>query len=169
MTTPPSHDGFRVCLFDLAGQRFGLRLDSVSEVVPMAALSRPPAMPSILEGFLNLRGAAVPVVRTAALLGLPQDPLDLHTTLVIARARELPLALLVDRVAGIISLRPEDLLPIAASDSFNGCVDGRLTMAERTAHVLSLDRLLLEKERQILAQFHAAEDQRLRQLDEARA
>jgi chemotaxis signal transduction protein len=38
-------DGFRVCLFQLAHESFGLRLESVSEIVPMAALSRPPCMP----------------------------------------------------------------------------------------------------------------------------
>jgi len=31
---------FRVCLFKVAGERFGLRLETVSEIVPMAALSR---------------------------------------------------------------------------------------------------------------------------------
>ena len=73
MTTPAGHAGLRVCVFELAGQSFGLPLESVREIVPMAALSRPPSMPSILEGFLNLRGTALPVLRIAALLGLPQD------------------------------------------------------------------------------------------------
>jgi purine-binding chemotaxis protein CheW len=164
MTTPSPPDGFRVCLFEVAGQRFGLRLESVSEIVPMAALSRPPSMPSILEGFLNLRGTALPVLRTAALLGLPQDPLELHTPLVIVRGDTLPLALLVDRVTGIVALPVDDFLPIAGSDSFNGCIDGRLTTAEHAVHVLSLDRLLLEKEQQILAQFHATESSRLRHI-----
>jgi purine-binding chemotaxis protein CheW len=167
MSTPSQSDGFRVCLFELAGQRFGLRLESVSEIVPMAALSRPPCMPSILEGFLNLRGTALPVLRIAALLGLPQDPLDLHTPLVIIRSGALPLALLVDRVTGIVSFPFDDVVPIATSDSFNGCVDGRLTATGGSAiPLLSLKRLLLEKEQQILAQFHATETTRLRQIDQ---
>ncbi len=160
-------DGFRICLFELAGQPFGLRLESVSEIVPMAALSRPPCMPSILEGFLNLRGTALPVVRIAGLLGLPQDPLDLHTPLVIIRGGTLPLALLVNRVTGIVSIPFDGVLPIAESDSFNGCVDGRLTATGSGAvHLLSLERLLLEKEQQILAQFHATESTRLRHIDQ---
>ena len=158
-----------MCLFELAGQRFGLRLESVSEIVPMAALSRPPSMPSILEGFLNLRGAALPVLRVAALLGLPPDPRDLHTPLVIVRGGAQRLALLVDRVTGIAALPPDDFLPIAASDSFNGCVDGRLAATEPAVHLLALDRLLLEKEQQILAHFHATETRRLRQIDEDEA
>src|ERR1700741_5330936 len=110
-------NGFRVCLFEVGGHSFGLRLDSVSEVVPMAALSRPPSTPAILEGFLNLRGTALPVLRVATLLGLPQDSLDLHTPIVILRAA-LPLALLVNRVTGIAALPADGLLPISEADSF---------------------------------------------------
>ena len=156
--------GFRICLVELAGQSFGLRLESVSEIVPMAALSCPPSMPSILDGVLNRRGTALPVVRTATLLGLPQDRLDLHTPLVIVRGAKLPLALLVHRVTGIVSVAVDDWLPISESNSFNGCVDGRLAAPGNAAHLLSLDRLFLEKEQQILAEFQATENWRLHQI-----
>ena len=166
MTTSFNEDGFRICLFELAGQSFGLRLESVSEIVPMVALSRPPSMPAILEGFLNLRGTALPVLKIATLLGLPQDPLELHTPLVIVRSASLRLALLVNRVTRIVSVPVRDLLPIAESDSFNCCVEGRLTTAGSAIHLLSLDRLLLEKEQRILAEFQATETKRLHQLDQ---
>ena len=166
MTAPSNEAGFRACLFQLAGQSFSLRLDSVGEIVPMAALSRPPSMPSILEGFLNLRGTAHPVLRIAGLLGLPQARLELHTPLVIVRGRPAPLALLVERVTGIVSVPVGGLVPISETDSFNGCVDGRLTAEGHVAHLLSLDRLLLEKEQQILTEFQANEASRLRQIDQ---
>jgi purine-binding chemotaxis protein CheW len=167
MTTPPNDD-VRVCLFEVAGHSFGVRLESVQEVVPMAALSRPPAMPALFEGFLNRRGAAIPVLRTASVFGLPQDALELHTPLVIVRGVT-PLALLVNRVTGIVTCPPGALVPAAESDSFNGCIDGRLTTASGSAHMLSLDRLLLEKERRTLAEFQATEISRLRQLDQERS
>jgi purine-binding chemotaxis protein CheW len=157
--------GFLVCVFDVAGHAFALRLGSIGEIVPMAALSRPPSMPAILEGFLNLRGTAVPVLRLAALLGLPQDPLDLHTPLIIVRRDRLPLALLVNRVAGIAALPSDALLPISKEDSFNGCVEARLTMEGQAAHLLSLDRLLIEKEQHALAHFQETENRRVRQLE----
>src|SRR5258706_11091048 len=163
--TSPSHDECRVCLFELGGHTFGLRLESVREIVPMARLSCPPSMPSILEGFLNLRGTALPVLRLPELLGLPQDDLDLHTPLVILRGAELPLALLVNRVTGIVSLPVDGLVPISKGESFNGCVDGQLTTVGSTVHLLSLDRLLLEKEKRIVAEFHATETRRLGQIE----
>jgi purine-binding chemotaxis protein CheW len=156
-------DEFRVCLFELAGERFGVPLESVREVVPMAALAHPPSMPAILEGFLNLRGTALPVLRVARVLGLPQDPLDLRTPLLVMRGD--PLALLVNRVEGIAGFRDTSLLALRASESFNGCVEGRLTTAGATVHLLSPSRLLLEKERQVLSAFREAEAARLDEID----
>jgi purine-binding chemotaxis protein CheW len=160
---------FQVCLCLVAGERVALRLETVSEIVPMAALSRPPSMPSVLEGFLNLGGTAVPVLRLARLLGLPEAPLELHTPLVIVRGGILPLALLVNRVLGIAAVTADGLVPIGHMDSFNGCVDGRLTIANDVVHLLSLERLLLEKEQRTLAECHATETRRLRQLEQVTA
>jgi purine-binding chemotaxis protein CheW len=156
-------DEFRVCLFELAGERFGVRLESVREVVPMAALAHPPCMPAILEGFLNLRGAALPVLRVARVLGLPQDRLELHTPLVVMRGE--PLALLVNQVEGIVRFPDTSLVPLPASESFNGCVEGRLTGAGGAVHLLLPACLLLEKERQVLSAFRETEAARLHQID----
>jgi purine-binding chemotaxis protein CheW len=165
MASFPQHP-FLACLFGVAGQTFGLRLESVSEIVPMAALSRPPSMPSVLEGFLNLGGAAIPVLRIAGLLGLPEERPALHTPLMVIRSGTLTLALLVNRVIGIVSIPVDGLVPIPETDSFNGCVDGRLLVTGDVAHLLSLDRLLLEKEQRTLAEFQATETRRLHQLEQ---
>jgi purine-binding chemotaxis protein CheW len=165
VTSFPQHP-FRACLFSVAGETFGLRLESVSEIVPMAALSRPPSIPSVLEGFLNLGGAAVPVLRIAGLLGLPEERPALHTPLVVIRSGTLLLALLVNRVIGIVSVPMDGLVPISDTDSFNGCVDGRLLVADEAVHLLSVDRLLLEKEHRTLAEFQATETRRLRQIEQ---
>jgi chemotaxis signal transduction protein len=156
--------GVRVCLFELAGHAFGVRLESVSEIVPMAALSHPPSMPRVLAGFLNLRGTSLPVLKLAALLGVPEPRLELHTPLVIVRHGSLLLALLVDRVTGIVSVPAGAHMSIAPSGSFNGCVAGQLSELSATGdaiHLLSIDRLLLENERRILAEFQATETTRL--------
>lgn len=157
-------DGLRVCVCELAGHSFGLRLELVREIVPMAALSRPPAMPSLLEGFLNLRGVSIPVVRTSQVLGLPASELELHTPLVIVRTGGMTLALLVERVTGIVAFPANADASIGTKDSFNGCVEALLTNAAGTVHLLSINRLLLEKERQMLAEFNAIETKRLAQL-----
>ena len=48
--------------FGTCEKECALPLEDIQEIVLMAWLSRPPSMASILEGFLNLRGVAIPVV-----------------------------------------------------------------------------------------------------------
>ncbi len=164
--TASARDGFRVCLFELGGHRLALRLDLVSEILPMAELSRPPSAPTILEGFLNLGGVAVPVIRLAEILGLRHETPGLHTPLIVVRAGGLMLALLVTQAMGIAEVRSADVVPIGDNDSFNGCVDGDVTAAGQTWHLLALDRVLLVRERQVLAEFQATETKRLAALEQ---
>ncbi len=166
MATDSQHGGFRVCVFRLARHSFALKLASISEIVPMAALSRPPLLPPILEGFLNLGGTPVPVLRLAVLLGLPQDPLELYTPLVILRGK-LPMALLVKSVTGIVSASTAMLAPLSEASSFNGCVEGQLHLNGEAIHFISTERLLLEKEQRMVRGFQEIETRRLAEADQA--
>jgi purine-binding chemotaxis protein CheW len=158
---------FRVCLFQIGSLDFALRLEAVSEIVPMATLSRPPATPPLLEGFLNLGGTAVPVLRLGQLLGLAPDPIERHTPLIVARLRSQHIALLVSRVIAVAAIDDGSVTPIAESESFNGCVEADIRAGGRPAHLLSADRLVLERERAAIDAFQAIETRRLRDTLEA--
>jgi purine-binding chemotaxis protein CheW len=151
----------QVCVFRLAGNTFAIRLESVREIVPMAELSRPAMMPTLLEGLLNIGGTPIPVLRVASLLGLPQDSLELYTPLIVIRSQQRLMALLVQSVAGISSVSEARLSPLPASDSFNGCAEGQFMEQDATVCLLSLDRLLLEKEQRTVAEFQDIEARRL--------
>jgi chemotaxis signal transduction protein len=94
---------------------------------------------------------------------LPQDRLRLHTPLVIVRGRNVPMALLVNAVHAIVRVPAADLTPIPATDTFHGCVESVLTANGQAVHLLSLEGLLLEKERQTLGEVQATETRRLGQ------
>ncbi len=154
-----------VLIFHLPGAACALPLAAVREIVPMALLSRPPGLPALLEGFLNLAGTAVPVVRLDRLFHLPELALGLYTPLLILRTSEDRVALMVESVRGIVAVPPDDIRAGFDGGSFNDCVEGEFTAGERVVHLLSLERLLLEKERQCLAELRAVEQDRLRDLE----
>ena len=133
----------------------------------MATLSRPPSMPPILEGFLNLGGDVLPVLRIAQLFNLPDEPPHLHTPLVVLRCAAGLLGLLVTSVTGVADVPANDIVPMDAGESFNACVESQLTISGETVHLLSVDRLLLEKESRALADFQEAETRRLQQFEAA--
>lgn len=163
--TTASGRGQRTLLvFSLAGQTYALPLLRMQEIVPMAALSRPPGLPDMLAGFLNLGGTAVPVVRLDRLFKLPDLTPGLYTPLLILRSAEGPLALMAERVSKIVSVPEDQIVPVRDSYSFNECADGIWNGGpEGMIILLSPERLLLEKERQSLAELEAREQERLRQ------
>lgn len=162
---PSIQTGDSLLVFRLSGEACAFPVKSVREIVHMARLSRPPGLPSILEGFLNLRGAAVPVLRLDRLFHLPERTPGLYTPLLILRGPDAPLALTVDAVSEVLSVSEEDLLPVREADLFNGCVGAEAVLNGRVVHLLSPERLLLEQERRRIAEFQAVAQQRLLELE----
>ena len=158
-----------VLVFHLPGAVCALPLSAIREIVPMALLAKPPGLPSLLEGFLNLAGKAVAVVRLDRLFQLPELVLGLYTPILILHTSEDRLALVVESVRGIVVVRPEDSRSGFEGGSFNDCVEGEITAGDGVAHLLSPERLLLEKERQCLAELQAVEQDRLRDLEGVRS
>jgi chemotaxis signal transduction protein len=154
-------------VFHLGGRACALPVERVQEIAPMARLARPPGLVSFIEGFLNLRGTAVPVLRLDLLFHLPPAAPQLYTPLIVLRDSACPVALCVERVAWIISPPAEALLPIRERHCCNDCAESEVVLDQESPaiHVLSADRLLLEKERQCLAQLQAEAQRRLSEIE----
>jgi purine-binding chemotaxis protein CheW len=148
-------------IFHLSGQIGAFLIDDVERIAPMAELTRPPGLPSVIEGILNLCGAAVPVLRMDRLMQLPSMRLGLYSMLVILGVSDARVALLVDRVSEIVAVPGEKVLPISPENSFNGCSQAAVMVEDRLIPLLSPAQLLLTRERAALAEFQAVTQERL--------
>src|ERR1700680_324219 len=99
-------------MFHSSGLDCAFPLEAVREIVPMAALSSPPGLPSGLAGFLDLRGTAIPVVRLDRLFDLREQEPGLHTPMIILRGVLGPIGILAESVRGIVPAASEGLLGI---------------------------------------------------------
>jgi purine-binding chemotaxis protein CheW len=151
--TEQAHAGF--LLFEVAGSLCAVPAGCVQEIVFLAELERPPGQPSVLEGFLNLRGRAVPVVRLDRLFDLPLTEASLHTPLIVLKIGGETFAVLVEHVLEIASVPAAALQPLSENDSFNGCAEARFAAGRRAVSVLATGRLLLEKEKRCVAELQA--------------
>lgn len=158
----------KVVVFEVSGYSCGLPMEQVREIVPMCDLARPPGLPPLLEGFLNLRGEITPVLRMERLFGLSPIILRRHTQIIVLHG-ETPLALLADEVRNVVSLGPDELLPASDDSVFNDCVEGVLFTARAPVHVLRVDRLLLAQEKRRISEHQEIEHRRLMELEEADA
>lgn len=152
-----------IVVFRLTGQGFGLPVERVREVVPVAWLDTPPHLSSMVEGVLNLGGQAVPVLRLDRLLGLEPGRYGVDASILVMRPQGDggALGLLVEHVDGV--RRREDLsaLGLPADQSFNECLAEVLEAEGRALNLLNWDRILLEQERVRLAEFRQRAQDRL--------
>src|SRR5580692_7413513 len=107
-------------IFHSSGLDCAFPLESVREVAPMATLSSPPGLPSGLAGFLDLRGAAVPILRLDRFFGLAEHEAGFHTPIIVLRGVLAPIGVLVDSVRSIIPTPSSGLLDIPLDNTFKG-------------------------------------------------
>lgn len=155
-----------VLVFELNGSPFAIPLDAVREILPLPLLSIPPSLPSILAGFLNLGGQAIPVLNLKRLFDMPDSGSGPYSHVVVLKQTNVSLGLLVDRSAGTAAVPPESLVPVADGHSLNDCVEADARIGNQTAHVLSVERLLLKQEQARVAELQAMEQERLERLAE---
>ena len=132
----------------------------VREVLPMVELIRPPRGPRVLEGYLNLGGTAVPVLRLDRVLDLPERMVTAADHLILIRLGDRAVALLVERALEL--MRVEDREMIAGEFAkLSPCVAGEIRGPAGPVHVLDVDRLVLDVERRALDEFALEAQRRL--------
>ena len=156
--------GAQYLLFSLHEQRYGLPLSSIRQVLPIATLSRPPAAPALLAGFLNLRGRAVAVVALAELFELSQAEPRLDAHLILLHG-DPAVALMVGRVNEVVTVNQSDLLGVQPGLTLNDCADGMLSLESDSIVLLNPQRILLGQERKVLAELTSQQQRRLDELE----
>jgi purine-binding chemotaxis protein CheW len=163
------HGHVVLTIFHLDHAAFAVDAAAVREITFMAHLATPLGLPPIIAGFLNLARQPIPVIRLRHLLGLPDSTPGLYSQILILRDGASSLAgWLVDRVAQIISIPRQDILPVPANHCFRDCATGLWIAHENSISILSPSRVLLERERGCIMDFQAREQQRLEELERSR-
>jgi purine-binding chemotaxis protein CheW len=93
-----------VLVFEVGGQRYGLPVVAVREIVRAVALVPLPRAPAIVEGVINLRGNIVPVFNIRSRFRLPAKPIEPTDHLIAAWAGERLVALRVDHAVGLVQV-----------------------------------------------------------------
>lgn len=148
-------------VFEVGSELCGLPVPSVQEILALPWLSRPPGLPPLMEGFVNLGGMAVPVLRASRLFGLADVLCNPYTPLVILRGGKGLLGLLVERIRDVRPIAEATPAPIEERHSLNGCTAAQVCLVDDIVHLLSPERLLLEEEARRVASLREMEAQRL--------
>jgi purine-binding chemotaxis protein CheW len=94
-------------VFSLADRQYALDVADVYEIVRIVRITALPDTPPELLGVIDYRGTTTPVLDLRLRFDLPASAPTSISPLVIVRARSATLALLVDRVDGVMWVEVE--------------------------------------------------------------
>ena len=103
--------------FRLDWQTYALPIESVEQVIEMVTVTPIPQVNHLVQGVINVRGKAVPVVNLRRYFGLPEADPHLDPHIILAQTGMWRVGLVVDQVLNVISLpanevvRPSEVLP----------------------------------------------------------
>jgi purine-binding chemotaxis protein CheW len=97
--------------FEVAGQLFGVEVDTVQEVLSYNEYTPVPLAPPAVGGLFNLRGQVIAAVDLRVQLGLARQALEGPVMNVILRGDGEPVSLLVDRIGEVVDLDDDTFEP----------------------------------------------------------
>ena len=94
--------------FEVAGQLFGVEVQTVQEVLSYNEYTPVPLAPPAVGGLFNLRGQVIAAVDLRVQLGMARKALQGPVMNVILRGDGEPVSLLVDRIGEVIDVDDSD-------------------------------------------------------------
>ena len=107
------------CTFLVDELLFGIDVELVDEIVRDRPITRVPHTHGHIAGLANLRGRIVSVVDVRSRFEMAACPVGLQRTMIVVRADEEVVGLLVDRVGDIVDLSEQEFqgVPVTIAPS----------------------------------------------------
>jgi purine-binding chemotaxis protein CheW len=98
-------------IFSVEGQWYGLPVTQVLRIIEIVAMLELPGAPQGVQGMINVQGQVVPVIDLRRRWGLPPQTYTLRTPIILVGGENerQTMGLIVDSVAEVIEVRPEQL------------------------------------------------------------
>ena len=131
--------------FEVQGQTYALEVAHVREIVRVVEVAPLPNAPELIEGVIDLRGAVIPVVDLAKVLGRGKGNEDLQARIVVLEFDGLVFGLWVDAATDVMSLdarRLEDVPDLASLSGYDSVRHVVRREGELPVMVLSLETLI---------------------------
>lgn len=96
-------------LFCVAEGRFAMDVAAVERIVRAVEVTRLSEAPDFVRGLINVAGDIIPVIDMRRRLGLPGREMELSDRLILTQAAGKSLALLVDKVEGVVALSAQSI------------------------------------------------------------
>ena len=132
----------RFVVFLVEGGRYAVRLEEVERVVAAVELVPLPDAPEVVLGVFNLQGTVVPAIDTRRRLRLAGREPGISDQFLVVRAAGRVLALVADRVQGIVEMPVDAISPATEVVPELAGVEGVLRLPDGVIVIHDLARFL---------------------------
>lgn len=132
----------RFVTFTLDGRLYGVRVESVQEVLRGLPRTRIPLAPSTMAGLINLRGQVLSALDLREQLGLPPRDEEADQMLVVIRVAGESIALLVDSIGAVVDVEEDQFEspPDTLTDPSRDLLLGAYKLEKNLLLALDVDR-----------------------------
>ncbi len=135
--------------FVLGAECYGIEIKFVTEIIGMQSITAVPDLPEYVKGIINLRGKIIPVIDVRLRFKKTPVPYNDRTCVIVVDIKDMPVGLIVDTVAEVLTIPEQDLVP--PPQLTNSSYYHRFTKAIGKAGndvklILDCDRLLSDDE-----------------------
>ena len=158
--------------FLVGGERLGLNINEVNEIIEISNMTRVPMTPDYIQGVINLRGSVVPVVDLSARLGHKVSDIGKRSCIVLVELtveeEKQTLGMLVDQVDEILDIPAEkiQLAPEFGADIRTEFIQAMGRVGDDFIILLDVSRVLSVSELTVLSDM--AQNTRNTEADEVK-
>jgi purine-binding chemotaxis protein CheW len=130
--------------FVLDQEHYGLEIRVVTEIIGMQNITVVPDLPEFMKGVINLRGKIIPVIDVRMKFKKPPQPYHDRTCIIIVEIGDMPVGLIVDRVAEVLNIPDENIVapPDGKTGFSNRYLQGIGKVGNEVKLLLDSNRLL---------------------------
>ncbi len=137
----------QILVLTLDGERYGLVLSAVDNVVRAVDITPLPQAPDIVLGVVNVRGRVIPVINLRRRFRLPEREMILTDQLIIAHTARRSVALVADAVSDVLEYPEGSLVEAQSILADAGYIEGVVKLSDGLIMIHNLDTFLsLEEE-----------------------
>ena len=137
----------QLVVFDLAGEAYGVEINTVREIIRMQAVTSVPDAPAFVEGVMDLRGSVIPVVSLSTRLNLLAGEQTVDTRVVVVDIGGEGIGVIVDAVTEVLRILESSIEPglAVATTEDSYYIQGIAKLDDRLLILLDIEKALGEE------------------------
>ncbi|MBI5359252.1 MAG: chemotaxis protein CheW [Planctomycetes bacterium] len=146
-------DLIQIVIFDLASEKYGVKISDVYEIIRMLDITRVPRAEDFVEGVINLRGKIIPVIDLRKRFGFPVQTDKKQNRIIVVKVDDHTVGLIVDDVSEVLQVPAssiEEVSGIVFSQIDTEFLSGIAKIENKLVIMLNLSKVLSKKEKKSL-------------------